>query len=143
MRAAQIQDGVVINYAEVNSFDGVCFFDPLGSSLGDIWDGARFLTPAPPLPTEEQFLVAVDGLLNEGASRRGYDSIHTAALRAGYPGPFHDEGVAYATWMDTVYSTCYSILAQVKAGSQPPPATTAALLGLLPPCPFAPDPSRL
>lgn len=139
MRAAQIQDGVVINYAEVNSFDGVCFFDPLGSSLGDIWDGARFLTPAPPLPTEEQFLAAVDGLLNEGASRKRYDSIHSAAIRAGYPGPFHDEGVAYATWMDSVYSACYQLLAQVKAGAAPYPPTTAALLAQLPQCPFAAD----
>lgn len=101
----------------------------------------RLQTIVPRLPTELEYLAAVDAMLSEGAARKRYDSIHSAALRAGYAGPFHDEGVAYATWMDSVYSSCYTIMAQVKAGTQAPPATTGALLDLLPRCPFPPDPA--
>lgn len=137
MRAAQIKDGVVVNFALVGGFDGIEFVDPEGVDIGYIWDGVRFVPPPIPQPTKAEYLTAVDDMLAEGAARKQYDSIHSAALRAGYAGPFHDEGVAYATWMDSVYSTCYSIMAQVEAGKQPPPATTGALLALLPQCPFA------
>lgn len=87
-------------------------------------------------PTEPQFLAAVDGMLAEGARRKGYDSIYTASIRAGYPGPFHNEGVSYATWMDSVYSTCYDLLGKVKGGAMAYPASTDALLAQLPQCPF-------
>jgi hypothetical protein len=141
MRAAQIEDGVVVNFAEVNAFDGHRFVDPADSNVGHLWDGEKFTPPPPVLPTEAEFLVAVDGMLAEGAARRNYDSIHTAALRAGYPGPFHDEGVTYATWMDSVYSTCYTLLGKVRAGQMVCPATTADLLGLLPQCPINAGPA--
>lgn len=98
----------------------------------------RQVIPRP--PTEDEFLLAVDGMLQEGAARKRYSSIQSAALRAGYPGPFHDEGVTYATWMDSVYNDCYTLLAAVKSGTQPYPQSTDELLALLPQCPIAPDP---
>jgi hypothetical protein len=93
-------------------------------------------TPAEaPGPTFAQrtasMLAVVECRLNEAARRKGYDGILSAALRAGYPGPFHDEGVAFATWMDATYHACYSILAQVQAGEIPEP-TEAELLEMLP-----------
>lgn len=88
---------------------------------------ARKNTP----PTIAEYLAAVDQLLDTEAKKKNYDSIHTAALRAGYPGPFHEEGVAYATWMDTVYATCYSILKQVTDGITPQP-TVQGLIDMLP-----------
>lgn len=91
--------------------------------------------PEPLPPTTEQriavLLAHVDAHLNAGAALRRYDSIITAALRAGYPGPFHDEGVAYATWMDATYARCYEILAQWEAGDIEEP-TAAELIGMLP-----------
>lgn len=93
-------------------------------------------TPAHPAgPTIEQraatLLLAVEKRLNDAARTKGYDSIVTAALRAGYPGPFHDEGVAFATWMDTTYAACYQLLAQVQAGAITEP-NEAELLAMLP-----------
>lgn len=88
---------------------------------------SRTTTP----PTIAEYLAAVDQLLDTEARKKNYDSIHTAALRAGYPGPFHEEGVAYATWMDTVYATCYSILKQVTDGITPQP-TVQGLIDMLP-----------
>ncbi|MDN8617012.1 hypothetical protein [Variovorax ginsengisoli] len=89
----------------------------------------------PPGPTIEEraavHLAAVDAHLNAAAKAKGYDSIVTAAHRAGYPGPFHDEGVAFATWMDATYQQCYALLAQVQAGEAAEP-TPAELIAMLP-----------
>lgn len=91
--------------------------------------------PKPPAPSLEErmagLLIAVDVHLNAAARAKGYDSIVTAALRAGYPGPFHDEGVAFATWMDATYAQCYALLAQWQAGELEEP-TAADLIALLP-----------
>lgn len=91
--------------------------------------------PTAPAATVEQRIAAllrhVDARLNAGAATRRYDSIVTASLRAGYPGPFHDEGVAFATWMDATYARCYEILAQWKAGEIEEP-TAAELIAMLP-----------
>lgn len=91
--------------------------------------------PEPPEPTAEQRIAAllrvVDAHLNAGAATRRYDSITTASIRAGYPGPFHDEGVAFATWMDATYARCYEILAQWEAGEIAEP-TAAELIAMLP-----------
>jgi hypothetical protein len=89
----------------------------------------------PATPTLEQraaaLLQAVEKRLNDAARAKGYDSILSAATRAGYPGPFHQEGVAFATWMDATYAACYELLAQVQAGEIPEP-NEAELLAKLP-----------
>lgn len=88
--------------------------------------------PVPPLETRKALLLArVDVWLNAAAQARGYDDIWRAALRAGWPGPYHAEGVAFATWMDEVYASCYSLLAQFEAGALPEP-TADELLSMLP-----------
>ena len=61
----------------------------------------------------------VQRTLDAVAQARGYDDIKSAALRAGYPGPFHDEGVEFAVWMDECWAECYRIMAEVKAGTRP------------------------
>ncbi|RQO57034.1 hypothetical protein DBV14_09500 [Variovorax sp. KBW07] len=86
-------------------------------------------------PTFEQreaaLLAAVDEHLNAAARAKRYDSIGAAALRAGYPGPFHAEGLAFATWMDAVYAQCYQVLAQVQGGQIQEP-TAEQLIAMLP-----------
>lgn len=74
---------------------------------------------------------AVQSHLNAAAKARGYDDIKSAALRAGYPGPFHAEGVVYATWMDACWAHCYQVLAAVQSGSRSIP-TVAELIAELP-----------
>lgn len=102
-------------------------------------DGQPKVVSAAP-PTSQQIaarlLLAVDDRLNTAAKTKGYDSIVTAALRAGYPGPFHDEGVMFATWMDATYATCYALLAEVQAGRRNVP-TEAELMAELPVFPGA------
>lgn len=91
----------------------------------------------PTLPTEAEYVAAVDRFLQAGAAIRTYDNIINASLRAGYPGPFHDEGVQYATWMDDVWAFGYTLLAQVKTGKFAQP-TVDEFIAMLPVCPVTP-----
>ena len=68
----------------------------------------------------DKYQAAHDAHLNAAAKSRRYDSIHTAALRAGYPGPFHDEGVAFAQGMDQCNAAGYQIMAEIEAGTMAP-----------------------
>ncbi len=80
---------------------------------------------------EEQFAkdvkVAIQKLLDEEAQKSEYDNIHSAALRAAYPGPFHEEGVRYATWMDACWDKRNEILRNVSAKKRPIPTVEEVL----------------
>lgn len=88
-----------------------------------------------PVKTPEQIIAeletAVQEHLNASAKARGYDDIKSAAIRAGYPGPFHDEGIAYATWMDSCWAHCYQVMAAVQSGTRAIP-TAEELVAELP-----------
>lgn len=105
-------------------------------SVQDITDAVQIA--AIKAAQEEQlvdgYVRAMDALLHGEAAKKGYDTIRSAALRAGYPGPFHDEGVAFATWMDQCYSAGYTIIANVKSGARAIP-TVEQMLAELPPAP--------
>lgn len=105
-------------------------------SVVDITDEAEIaaINAAQEKQLVEGYTRAIDQLLNAEAAKKGYDSILSAALRAGYPGPFHDEGVAFATWMDQCYSAGYIIIADVKSGDRAMP-TVEELLEELPAAP--------
>lgn len=80
----------------------------------------------------DKYQAAHDAHLNAAAKARRYDSIHTAALRAGYPGPFHDEGVAFAQWMDQCNASGYQIMAEIEAETRAP-LSVDDYIALLPP----------
>lgn len=80
----------------------------------------------------DKYQAAHDAHLNAAAKSRRYDSIHTAALRAGYPGPFHDEGVAFAQWMDACNAAGYQIMAEIEAETRAP-LSVDDYIALLPP----------
>lgn len=92
------------------------------------------VAPEVTLPAAERIaalLKKVDEHLDAGAALRRYDNIRSAALRAGYAGPFHADGVIYATWMDATYAKCYEILARWEAGTIAEP-TAEELIAMLP-----------
>lgn len=82
---------------------------------------------------EDQIVMAMSVLFDQTAQAKHYDNRISCALRAGYPGPFHDEGAAFATWMDMQNATAYTMLAQVQAGTMAMPATVEDALALLDP----------
>lgn len=86
------------------------------------WTTVKIEEPVVPEKTEEQLILeiqtAVASHLDIQAKEKLYDSIHTAALRAGFVGPFQTEGIAFATWMDACWVKCYELLAEVKVGTR-------------------------
>lgn len=55
--------------------------------------------------------------LDKVAAERRYDNRITCSLRAGYPGPYQAEGIAFATWMDTCLYSAYELLQKIQAGT--------------------------
>ena len=91
--------------------------------------------PPPPPSLEEQIAVfdaALVAYLDATARERRYDNRVTCAIRAGYPGPFQAEGIAFASWMDQCNALAYQLLAEVVAGTRPLPSSPQALIDLMP-----------
>jgi len=81
--------------------------------------------------TVADYVDAMTVLFDTTAQQRRYDNHVTCALRAGYPGPFQAEGMAFAQWMDNCNAKGYSILEQVTAGTLEQP-TVSEYLAMLP-----------
>ena len=64
---------------------------------------------------------ALDAHLDSVARLRRYDNRFTCALRAGFPGPYHDDAVAFATWMDGCNVQALALLSEVQLGNAPIP----------------------
>lgn len=79
----------------------------------------------------DKYQRAHDQHLDAAAKLRRYDSIYTAALRAAFQGPYHDEGVAYATWMEACNEVGYSIRSRIESGDMQP-ITVDEYIALLP-----------
>ena len=116
--------------------------DMLAADLGDdavqyqaLMDEIAATYVPPPPPTPEELLAAytaeLEALYDAVARERRYDNRLTCALRAGYPGPFQAEGLAYAQWMDACNELGYQIMAEVLGGQRPLPAVPE-FLALLP-----------
>jgi hypothetical protein len=110
--------------------------------VGEVWTQTYVVSALPADVVAKNAAAALDlafhdaqggmqNYMNGKAAERNYDSIQSAALRAAYPGPYHDEGVAYGTWMDTCWQHCYTVLADVQAGRRAIP-TTDQLIAELP-----------
>ena len=79
-----------------------------------------------------KFEAALDAHLDATAREHRYNDRFTFALRAGYAGPFHDEGVAFAQWMDACNAQAYQLLLDVEAGHVAAPASVEAFIAMLP-----------
>jgi len=119
--------------------DGACIPSDLSNS-----DYAAYLvwiaegnTPEPYVPPPVDMVAeitkAMDALFDVTAQSKHYDNRITCTLRAGYSGPFQQEGTAFASWMDAQNAKAYQMLADVQAGTMPMPSTVDAALALLDP----------
>ena len=79
----------------------------------------------------DKYQQAHDARLDAAAKEKRYDSIQSAALRAAFLGPFHDEGVAFAEWMDTCNALGYQIMSEIEQGIREP-LSIEEYLSLLP-----------
>lgn len=93
--------------------------------------------PKTPAQLEAELLASFIGALESHydttAQSRRYDNRLTCALRAGYPGHFQAEGLAFAVWMDECNAYAYGQMALVQAGErdQPTPDELVAELPLM------------
>ncbi len=96
-----------------------------------------------PTKTADQLEDALTAVLNQHldtvARQRRYDSRFTCSLRAGFPGPFQEEGQVFAGWMDACNMAAYQLMAEVKAGSRAVP-TEADLIAAMPVIEWPPSP---
>lgn len=87
-----------------------------------------------PAPTQAQVIAqyeaALDEHLDSVARQYRYDNRFTFALRAGYPGPYHDEAVAFAGWMDSCNVQAFAMLGQVIGGEASMPSIEDFIGGL-------------
>jgi hypothetical protein len=79
-----------------------------------------------------RFISALESHYDTAAQSRRYDNRLTCALRAGYPGHFQAEGLAFAVWMDECNAYAYGQMALVQAGEREQP-TPDELVAELPP----------
>lgn len=92
----------------------------------------EMIPPAPPaLPTIAEYTVAVQASLDGAAREHHYDDIVSACSYAGAPNPFQAEGIAFVAWRGACWALCYSIMAEVEAGTRAQP-TIADLVATLP-----------
>lgn len=73
-------------------------------------------TPAPVESSIPQYERALDNMLDTEAQSRRYTDRLTCALRAGYPGPYQVEGIAFAQWMDGCNQQAYNLMTEVMQG---------------------------
>ena len=135
-----IENGVIVNTIIATVSEAEAAFPNLTAvdaelhpgAIGDGWNGSAVVKPQAPLPTLADYDKALVAHLDATAKARNYDDRISCAVRAGFPGPFQAEGIAFATWMDTCNQIGYSILADFQAGNIPQP-TIAEVIDSLPP----------
>lgn len=84
-----------------------------------------------PDQTIARYEAALDAHLDAVSHGCRYDNRVTFALRAGYPGPYQTEGIAFAQWMDACYVLSNAIKNAVLDGSAVMPSI-AEFIGQMP-----------
>ncbi len=126
-----------LNHQQLQDFLNTSF--PVGKPP----EGWAVFEQVVPEPTEQEILDALTQALNmhldSVASQRRYDSRFTCALRAGFPGPFQAEGLAFAAFMDECNMVGYAMMKRAKAGEIPVPSG-AELIAAMPAMAWPPSP---
>lgn len=136
MRAHVIEDGKITNTIEVNALDALPRLHLVdaagGGAIGDRWAAGKPIAAPPHTPTQEEYVSAVQAMLDAKARERLYDGILSACTYAtSANAKFRAEGQTCVDWRDAVWAKCYEVLAQVSAGALAQPSL-AGLLDLLP-----------
>lgn len=88
----------------------------------------------PPAPDQSEIIKmyesALDAHMDSVAKMHRYDNRFTFALRAGYAGPYHAEGAAFAVWMDQCNVKAFGLLNDVLDGKAAMPSIEDFIAGL-------------
>lgn len=95
--------------------------------INGVWTHQWVVVPLTPEESAEilsSVLGDYDRALNDHfdsvAQTKQYDSKITCALRAGFSGPYQQEGIAFAQWMDSCNESAYQIYAAIASGEMQP-----------------------
>lgn len=128
----EIKDGFIIRKS-----DGAII--PPDQSNSDFVDYLEWVSagniPPSHIPSEAEITSmyerALDNHMDSVAKRFRYDNRFTFALRAAFPGPYHDEGEQFAIWMDQCNYLALNLLGECLRGEKPIP-TLDEFINLLP-----------
>lgn len=81
----------------------------------------------------KDYISVLENHQNEMAQTKSYYDRISCSLRAGFEGPYKEEGVAFARWMDNCNFIAYAILDQMKTGEREW-MSTDDFIGVLPTC---------
>lgn len=119
--------------------DGMTLFVP--DNMGDAhrrliaeWEASGNTIPpyVPPLPTVDDYKLAIVSMLDAKAQERRYDSAVSISTYVGSTNAqWAAEAQAYVAWRDAVWAYTYAELDKVLSGQRPQP-TVEAFLGELP-----------
>lgn len=119
---------------QLHFLDDVAHENLLSAGCIQISDSEAEDLQKPTPPTTEQIIAKyeseLDAHLDAVAQSYRYRDRITFALRAGYPGPYQAEGIAFGAWMDTCNAQAYALVARVKAGSEAMPSLEAFITSL-------------
>lgn len=112
--------------------DGVSPGDVTGFPAGaqPISDERAAQLSAPVVNPVALYEAALDAHLDSVAMAHRYRDRFTFALRAGYPGPYHAEGVRFATWMDECNTQAYALFESVTINGAVPPTVDEFIASL-------------
>lgn len=88
----------------------------------------------------KKYTKLVEDYMDRVARGKNYDDRKSCALRAGFNGPYQQEGIQFASWMDTCFNNLYIYLNKVKNGEKPIPTGFNDVLAELPDPPWEPAP---
>lgn len=133
-RFAIIENGTVINVVEADeSFAQSQGWIPAQDAvIGSGYSGGAFTPPVPKMPTLEEYDAALTAHLDSVAKARNWQDRISLMSRAGFPGPWQAEAIAFGQWADGCNVIGYQMLADFQAGNIPQP-TIAEVLAALPP----------
>lgn len=102
-------------------------------------DGNWIQIPIPVhVPTNEevieQLTKALEDHYDQVARLKRYDDRYTCAIRAGYEGPFQEEGITFARWMDTCNAYAYGVMYACLEGEREIPTAEELIAELPKPC---------
>lgn len=126
MRAAQLDaTSTVVNFAEVQAFDGVRFIAPLDAVLGSVWDGAAFSHPAPPAVSPDEIARQIEDRLDADldaiAAAWGYkDSTRLASYAASTNAQWKAEADAFLAGRDAWWTKAAQLQAAWTPGAAVP-----------------------
>ena len=104
--------------------------------IDDKWQTTWIIEDLPEEESNKRLLQRYDSILTSHldsvAQQKNYDNRITCALRAGYAGPFQEEGIAFASWMDNCNHIAHKYLEDIQNGTRSKPESPSELLSLLP-----------